>query len=127
MLTGSNPIYFMDQQLPHGARAPAVDDYDPSAYAPTPQEFLLNREGRLALGDDSVRREDLRVDGGSVGYLGNGQWNHRTLEEEGFGSYAEPERFSPLRFNRPSVPSVPPKVPLGMTDQEYYVLERSNR
>lgn len=78
---------------------------DPKYHAPTPNEQFY-REMRLQSG--VPKEQDLTIDVGDSSYAGNGEWSQT--------------RFSPSRFSRK--PQIPVKVPLGMSESEYYMLER---
>lgn len=95
------------------------NEIDPKFYAPTPTEHLT-RALRLQSGHGT--RHDVQVDTrtDTTGYLGDGRWQH------------DP-RFSPSVFDRmpaadegENKPAVPPKVPKGLSEMEYYVLERDS-
>ena len=91
---------------------------DPKYYAPTPSEHLATT---LRLQNGGVKKEDVAVDlrTDETGYLGDGKWK---------------QRFSPSVFDRAMEhdenlgfehkPRVPPKIPRGMSEMEYYVLEK---
>lgn len=94
------------------------NEIDPKHYAPTPTEELAQNM-RLHYGQPT--RDDVAVDLNteSSGYLGNGKW--------------DPEkRFLPSVFERindenggsENKPRVPPKIPRGLSEMEYYVLEK---
>lgn len=113
-------VYFLDQQVKSLTFTGRDDDLkghqmnpdeiDPKYYAPTPNEhFGKTAQLRFAANEQN-------------GYLGDGKWNR------------DP-KFSPSVFDRmPMVgdenfgfenkPHVPPKIPQGLTEQEYYVLEK---
>lgn len=78
---------------------------DPKYHAPTPNEQFF-REMRLQSG--VPKEQDLKLDLGDSSYVGNGEWSKT--------------RFSPSRFSRK--PQIPVKVPLGLSESEYYMLER---
>lgn len=97
------------------------NEIDPRYYAPSPSEKLA-RSWRLETG--AAHSEDTRVqlNTESTGYLGEGKWN---------------AKFSPSVFQRindensensgtENKPPVPPKIPQGLSEMEYYVLERDN-
>ena len=114
-------VYFLDQQvksLTFTGREDALkghqinpDEIDPKYYAPTPNEHF----GR-------AYQPRFSANGEQNGYLGDGKWNR------------DP-KFSPSVFDRMPLigdenfgfenkPHVPPKIPKGLTEQEYYVLEK---
>ncbi|CAR65797.1 DEHA2E09614p [Debaryomyces hansenii CBS767] len=114
-------VYFLDQQvksLTFTGREDASkghqinpDEIDPKYYAPTPNEHF----GR-------AYQPRFSANGEQNGYLGDGKWNR------------DP-KFSPSVFDRMPLigdenfgfenkPHVPPKIPKGLTEQEYYVLEK---
>lgn len=94
-------------------------DIDPKFYAPVPTENF-NKISRLQSG--KVKPDDVRVDYRTkeTGYLGEGKWNEN--------------KFSPSIFDKMPMndenhgfenkPHVPPKIPQGLTEMEYYVLEQ---
>lgn len=93
-------------------------EIDPKYYAPTPSEHLA-KTFRIQSG--KVTHDDLKVDLNTQrsGYLGNGK-------------FSTDKRFSPSVFQRvndenageENKPAVPPKIPKGLTEMEYFVLER---
>lgn len=95
------------------------NEIDPKYYAPSPNEKMA-RSWRLQNGE--AQKKDYKVDLNteSTGYLGEGKW--RT------------DRFSPSVFQRindenrgfENKPAVPPKIPQGLSEVEYYVLEKDN-
>ncbi|EGV64780.1 hypothetical protein PSN45_005128 [Yamadazyma tenuis] len=114
-------VYFMDKQvksLSHSSSPSAPEpvnkhEIDPKFYAPTPGEHF-SRSRR----EEDKRTMDLRTR--ETGYLGDGQWD---------------QKFSPSIFDRipndenlgfENKPHVPPKIPRGLTEQEYYVLDKEN-
>lgn len=91
------------------------NEIDPRYYAPTPSEHLA-KSYRLQSGH--IQAKDVKVDLNTqtTGYLGEGKW-------------AVDKRFSPSVFERigediENKPMVPPKIPQGLTEMEYYVLEK---
>lgn len=111
------------QLLTHDSRLSVVHEnpheIDPRYYAPTPTEKMA-RSWRLQNGEG--RSKDYKVDlnTDTTGYLGEGKW--RT------------DRFSPSVFQRindenggfENKPTVPPKIPQGLSEVEYYVLEKDS-
>lgn len=99
--------------------APHADELDPKYYAPTPTEHLSKT---LRLQHGNIKKNDVLIDlrTETTGYLGDGEWKH--------------DKFSPSVFDRmPNnlssdnrKPSVPPKIPKGLLELEYYVLEKEN-
>lgn len=96
-----------------------ADELDPQYYAPTPSEQFARS---LRLQSGRVLPEDIRVDlnTSDTGYLGEGQ-------------FRADSKFSPSIFQRindendmASKPAVPPKIPRGLSEKEYYVLEKDN-
>lgn len=95
------------------------DDIDPKHYAPTPSEHLAKS---LRLQNGQVDFKDIQVDlkTEQTGYLGEGKWDMK--------------RFSPSVFDRihdghsveEKKPTVPPKIPQGLSEREYYVLDKEN-
>lgn len=115
-------VYHMGQQIKSLTIAstnktePSKDDIDPRHYAPTPSEHLAKN---LRLQNGQVKFEDIQVDlkTEQTGYLGEGKWDTK--------------RFSPNIFDRIHdeqvvKPNVPPKIPNGLSEREYYVLEKEN-
>lgn len=96
------------------------NEIDPKFYAPTPSEHLA-KTFRLQSGNVTAKDVEIEYDTEKSGYLGEGQWR-------------ADKRFSPNVFQRlndenegeANKPPVPPKVPRGLTNMEYYVLERDN-
>lgn len=95
------------------------NDIDPRYYAPSPSEQMA-KSWRLQSGAAKLRdiKVDLNTD--TTGYLGEGKWKL--------------DRFSPSVFQRindensgvENKPAVPPKIPQGLSEVEYYVLEKDN-
>lgn len=91
-----------------------IDELDPKYYAPTPNEHYKHHKQ-----PNEKRSIDYRTT--ETGYLGNGKWDNK---------------FSPSVFDRiplndenlgfENKPHVPPKIPQGLSEMEYYVLERDN-
>lgn len=95
------------------------NEIDPRYYAPTPSEHL-SRSTRLQ--GATKRFED--SDTQSAGYLGEGTWN-----------LPPGNKFSPSVFQRINTenendddhkPPVPPKIPAGLSEKEYYVLDKDS-
>lgn len=98
------------QQLTHSAKPGAPHtlnphEIDPRFYAPTPLEHMGPTK--------NVREFRESADSG---YLGEGKWKM--------------DRFSPSVFQRVGdeneKPAVPPKIPPGLSEKEYYTLERDS-
>lgn len=95
------------------------NEIDPRFYAPTPSEHL-NKSLRLQSG--TARYEESEPSA-RLGYLGEGTWRRD-----------EHTRFSPSVFQRvndendgpQNKPTVPPKIPSGLSEREYYILEKDN-
>lgn len=116
------------------------DGYNPKFHAPTPSEHF-NKSLRLQQGN--AKQTDVSVDYRTqeTGYLGGGRWsqNHNKGElnmlNPGNESMSDNNKFSPSIFDRIPItndensgfenkPHVPPKVPQGMSEMEYYILEK---
>lgn len=124
-------VYLLDEpvkSLSHPG-ALATGEINPKYYAPTPSE-RFNKSLRLQNGNP--QKSDVRVDyrTSETGYLGEGKW--ATSAHHANNS---PTKFSPTIFDRMPVgndenlgfenkPHVPPKIPQGMSEMEYYVLEK---
>lgn len=97
------------------ASLPAVDsdELDPRYHAPTPGEFLSSRDRyRRGYGPSSSEvYVDLNTD--ETGYLGDGKFSPSVFDR---AILREP--------NHDSKPQVPPKIPKGLSESEYFVLER---
>lgn len=81
------------------------DVLDFRTYAPEP--FLAKRELPVPPSQD--------FDPGSAGYVGEGQWDISRQINDGYGDSV----FNKVVNN---LPKIPPKIPLGMTKQEYDAL-----
>lgn len=94
------------------------NEIDPKHYAPTPTEELAQNM-RLQYGQPT--RDDLAVDLNteSSGYLGDGKWD---LEKRFLPSVFE--RINDENGGSENKPRVPPKIPRGLSEMEYYVLEK---
>ena len=96
------------------------NEIDPRFYAPTPSEHL----SKSTLLQSKNRRFE---DSGTYdsGYVGEGKWS---LPKHAHG------KFSPSVFQRIHIenegdenkPPVPPKIPSGLSEREYYVLDKDN-
>lgn len=111
-------VYFMDKQvkslsyssIPNPKEPVNMDEIDPRYYAPTPGQHYGNSNKADRIGN---------ISNNESGYLGNGKWE---------------TKFSPSIFDRIPVndenigfenkPHVPPKIPQGLTELEYFVLEK---
>lgn len=116
-------VYHMGQQVKSltiastdKREASSNDDIDPKHYAPTPSELLAKN---LRLQNGQAQFKDIQVDlkTEQTGYLGEGKWDTK--------------RFSPSVFDRindgnSNKPCVPPKIPQGLSEREFYVLEKEN-
>lgn len=93
---------------------------DPRYYAPSPSEHLT-KTFRLQSG--SATKGDVQVDlhTESTGYLGNGKWQQSKFSPSVFDRMPSVGDFS---YDEENKPKVPPKVPKGLTEIEYYVLEK---
>lgn len=91
------------------------NEIDPRYYAPSPSE-KLNEKFRLQQG--RANKNDLSIDlrTSETGYLGNGKFSPNVFElvNHNHSDYAETE----------NKPKVPPKIPRGLTNQEYYVIAK---
>lgn len=97
------------------------NEIDPQYYAPTPSEHFAKSS---VLTSTNLRPQDVKVDlnTDSSGYLGEGTWR------------VDKGKFSPSVFQRindencgmENKPAVPPKIPSGLTEMEYYVLEKDS-
>lgn len=96
--------------------ASSSDDIDPMHYAPTPSEHLAKN---LRLQNGQVLFKDIQVDlkTEQTGYLGEGKWDTKRFS---------PSIFDRITDNNSDKPSVPPKIPQGLSEREYYVLEKEN-
>lgn len=94
------------------------NEIDPKFYAPTPSEHL-NTKFKLENGV-GVTREDLKVDfrTDSTGYLGNGKFFPSIFQR------AVEHDYDDELLDYAMKPKVPPKIPQGLTEMEYYVLEK---
>lgn len=91
-------------------------DIDPKYYAPSPSEQMA-KSWRLENGNATKNDLKVELNTETTGYLGDGKW--------------QANRFSPsvfLRINdeNENKPAVPPKIPRGLSEQEYFVLEKDN-
>lgn len=94
-------------------------DIDPKYYAPSPSEQMA-KSWRLQNGHANDNDLKVELNTESTGYLGDGKW--------------QTNRFSPsvfLRVNdenheKENKPAVPPKIPQGLSEREYFVLEKDN-
>ncbi|CAH6720543.1 hypothetical protein CLIB1444_04S02454 [[Candida] jaroonii] len=106
-------VYFMDEQVkslsyscnPFPTEPIDKNEIDPKYYAPTPNEHFGSQKPRFRDVQDNS------------GYIGNGKWKN----------------FSPSIFDRipndknlgfENKPNVPPKIPQGLSEREYFVLEK---
>lgn len=93
--------------------SPPKDDIHPRFYAPSPTEELA-RSYRLENGN--IKPSDVAVDVNTEnsGYLGEGKFR---------GQRMLPSVFQRM-YENAEKPAVPPKIPQGLTEVEYYVLEK---
>lgn len=121
-------VYMLDQKVKSlsipSDDLPAVqmnqDEIDPKYYAPTPTE-QFNKSQRLHNGN--ATRDDLKVDlrTSETGYLGNGSFSPSIFERAVRHNWDD---VSDVDYNEFNKPEVPPKIPKGLSEREYYVLER---
>ncbi|CAI5755559.1 unnamed protein product [Candida verbasci] len=111
-------VYMLDEQvksLSYDANkenlehAITNDEIDPKYYAPTPSEHF-NQTMRFQSGNPT--KNDLKIDNrtNQTGYLGNGKFS--------------PSIFQRIIDEEENKPRVPPKIPQGLTEMEYYILEK---
>ena len=108
------------------------DEIDPKYYAPTPSEHF-NRSQRF--NNNNITKDDLKIDfrTNQTGYLGNGNfspsvfqravkhnWDDLSTTTNGDIDYNEFSGDS----SASEKPEVPPKIPKGLTETEYYILEK---
>ncbi|CCG20517.1 Inn1 protein [Candida orthopsilosis Co 90-125] len=99
----------------------AKDDIDPKYYAPTPSEHF-NRQMRFS--NNSVTKDDLRVDlrTNRTGYVGDGKFSPSVFQKASinkpFNVYDDSDDEEEAK------PEVPPKIPQGLNEMEYYILEK---
>lgn len=94
--------------------------YNASYYAPTPSTHFA-KSVRLQHG--GAKEEDFKLDPGVSGYIGGGQWsNNKPVYSSTEGDYNE--WASRMNTASSTKPAIPPKVPLGISDREYYLLEK---
>ncbi|ODQ80043.1 hypothetical protein BABINDRAFT_36409 [Babjeviella inositovora NRRL Y-12698] len=139
----SGDIYFLGSKLNDSVQDNNhdTDVYDPAHFAPTPMEHFTKSQ-RLQMGREYVRKNDLKVEYGQSGYQGNGTWAQES-QDENYEQYIQRKtQYSPPKFNQQAAaaagfssyterhadakPGVPPKVPIGMTEKEYYLLEKDS-
>lgn len=128
-------VYFMDKpvkslshaSLPNAPDPVKMDEIDPKYYAPTPNQHYGKA---IHLGGRHLNRDDLSIDlrTPETGYLGEGKWKQLSQHSQ------HSQKFSPSIFDRvpandensgpENKPHVPPKIPQGLTEMEYYVLEK---
>lgn len=102
------------------------DEIDPRYYAPTPTEHLAQT---MRLQSGQVSRQDVSVDlnTGRTGYLGDGKWDKplpHIKPNEGKFSPSVFDRINDENTGYENKPNIPPKIPQGLTEMEYYVLEK---
>ena len=110
-----NAKHNISKDIPH------KDEIDPRFYAPTPSEHF-NR--RMRLSNDAVTKDDLKVDlrTSRTGYVGNGKFSPSVFQKASttkfFNVYDDSDDEDEAK------PAVPPKIPLGLNEMEYYILEK---
>ncbi|KAK6202479.1 uncharacterized protein RJT21DRAFT_118520 [Scheffersomyces amazonensis] len=94
------------------------NEIDPKNYAPTPDEHL-NRRLKLQNGK-GVTKDDLKIDlrTDKTGYLGNGKFSPSVFQR------AVGHNYDGDQENNQMKPQVPPKIPQGLTEAEYYAIEK---
>ena len=108
------------------------DEIDPKYYAPTPSEHF-NRSQRF--NNNSITKDDLKIDfrTNQTGYLGNGNFSPSIFQravKHNWDDLSTMEDIDYNEFSRSGVcdsslkPEVPPKIPKGLTESEYYILEK---
>lgn len=107
------------------------DEIDPRFYAPTPGEHMeqvklhesqLTYAGRKA--PTRMKETDLRTL--ETGYLGNGKFSPSVFQrmvQHDYDDLNESDIMS-MKQRDVSKPRVPPKIPQGLTELEYYLLEK---
>lgn len=105
----------------HSPPRPDPDHIDPKYHAPTPSEHLATT---LRLQNGGVSKKDVAVDlrTEQTGYLGDGKWQQRFSPSVFDRAKEHDENRDELGFEHK--PRVPPKIPQGMSEMEYYVLEK---
>ncbi|KAI5969293.1 hypothetical protein CANMA_001613 [Candida margitis] len=97
------------------------DEIDPKYYAPTPSEHF-NRQMRIS--NNAVTKDDLKVDlrTNRTGYVGNGKFSPSVFQKintnKPFNIYDEDDDDDEAK------PDVPPKIPQGLNEMEYYLLDK---
>ncbi|CAK9436436.1 uncharacterized protein LODBEIA_P09940 [Lodderomyces beijingensis] len=146
-------VYMLDEQVkslsfkespssPHHHLEPdeslIKDEIDPQYYAPTPSEHFSKPSNRFANG--GLKRENVKVDLRTerTGYMGDGKFSpsifqkastpiptHRPWnvyrEKYGGESYIDDDDDDDEEEDKPPVP---PKIPRGMNEFEYFALEK---
>lgn len=99
-------------QLEKPIVAADADEIDPKYYAPQPTE-QLNQQFRISEGHATDR--DLAVDlrTHKTGYIGNGKFLPSVFD-----------RALHAGFEDDPKPPVPPKIPYGLSEKEYYTIDR---
>lgn len=108
-----NNVYKMNKyQARKNGKVINPDEIDPKYYAPSPSDELART---LRLQNGTALRQDLAVDlrTEETGYMGDGKFS--------------PSVFEKLNFqNQECKPMVPPKIPKGLSEREYYLLDKEN-
>lgn len=93
------------------------NEIDPKYYAPTPSA-KLNTKFRLQGGH--ARKQDLAIDfrTDETGYLGNGKFSPSVFER------INQNHHNDYDDDQENKPKVPPKIPQGLTNQEYYAIAK---
>ncbi|KAG7663299.1 uncharacterized protein J8A68_003213 [[Candida] subhashii] len=103
------------------------DEIDPRYYAPTPTEHW-NRKNRLQNGTATLY--DLKLDArfNETGYLGDGKFSPSVFQRASMSpwdsSVGSSNTSSAYEIDQEDKPKVPPKIPQGLTEMEYYRLEK---
>lgn len=95
------------------------NEIDPKYYAPTPSEHLA-KTFRLQSGNVTAKDVDTEYNTEKSGYLGEGIWLAKRFLPSVF------QRVNDENEGEENKPPVPPKVPRGLTNMEYYVLEKDS-
>lgn len=92
------------------------NEIDPRYYAPTPSDKLNTR---FRLQEGHPRKQDLEIDFRTheTGYLGNGKFSPTVFQRINQNHSYEDD-------DQENKPKVPPKVPKGLTNQEYYAIAK---
>lgn len=101
---------------------PIKDEIDPKYFAPTPSEHF-NRQMRFS--NNAVTKDDLKVDLRTTrtGYVGNGKFSPSVFQKASINKPFNVYDDSDDDEEEPK-PEVPPKIPKGLNEMEYYILEK---